>query len=126
MLIENCQQQIMREVCGTGNDKAGEKHKDLQDNKRRNSGSDYRASPQKKWGLHEGHCLSSFLQRDPALISLGLFRGKDSMVGENGRGGPMPGHRVDVLELLSLFPLPDSVSLVPGSASSCFLIIGVI
>lgn len=41
-LIENCQQQIMREVCGTGNDKAGEKYKDLQENKRSSSGSGYR------------------------------------------------------------------------------------
>ena len=40
-LIENCQQQIMREVCGTGNDKAGEKYKDLKENKRRSSGFGY-------------------------------------------------------------------------------------
>lgn len=38
-LIENCQRQIMREVCRTGNDKAEEKYKDLQENKRRSSGS---------------------------------------------------------------------------------------
>lgn len=40
-LIENCQQQIMREVCGTGNGKAEEKYKDLQENKRRSSESGY-------------------------------------------------------------------------------------
>lgn len=36
-LIENCQQQIMREVCGTDNNKAEEKYKDLQENKRSSS-----------------------------------------------------------------------------------------
>lgn len=40
-LIENCQQQIMREVCGTGNGKAEEKYKDLQENKRKSSESGY-------------------------------------------------------------------------------------
>jgi len=31
--------------------------------------------------------------------SLSLSRGKDNMAGANGHGGPMPDHRVDVLEL---------------------------
>lgn len=40
------------------------------------------------------------------------------MAGEKWHGGPMPDHRVDVLEPPSLSPIPDSEALVPGPALS--------
>lgn len=64
------------------------------------------------------HCPSSFPQKAPALFSLSSSMGEDNMAGENGHGGPMPDHSVDVLEPPSLSPFPDSEPLVPGQASS--------